>query len=53
MNQREVGDKVRDQLIELFRQLLQERISIFIATHDLRVAAMTQRIIHLQDSKII
>ncbi len=45
--------KVRDQLVELFRQLSKKGISIFIATHDLELAAMTQRIIHLQDGKII
>ncbi len=45
--------KVRDQLVELFRQLSGKGISIFIATHDLELAAMTERIIHLQDGKII
>ena len=45
--------KVRDQLVELFRQLSKRGISIFIATHDLELAAMTGRIIHLQDGKII
>jgi putative ABC transport system ATP-binding protein len=45
--------KVRDQLVELFRQLSKKGISIFIATHDLELAAMAQRIIHLQDGKII
>lgn len=45
--------KVRDQLVELFRQLSKKGISIFIATHDLELAAMTQRIIHLQDGKLI
>ncbi|MFH1093740.1 MAG: ABC transporter ATP-binding protein [Candidatus Omnitrophota bacterium] len=45
--------KVRDQLIELFKQLSKKGISIFIATHDLELAAMTERIIHLQDGKII
>lgn len=45
--------KVRDQLLKLFRQLAQKGIAVFIATHDLELAAMTQRIIHLQDGKII
>jgi putative ABC transport system ATP-binding protein len=45
--------KVRDQLVELFRQLSKKGISIFIATHDLELAGMTQRIIHLQDGKIV
>ncbi len=45
--------KVRDQLVELFRQLSKKGISIFIATHDLELAAKTERIIHLQDGKII
>lgn len=45
--------KVRDQLVELFRQLSKKGISIFIATHDLELAAKTERIIHLQDGKLI
>lgn len=45
--------KVRDQLVGLFRQLSKKGIAIFIATHDLELANMTQRIIHLQDGKIV
>ncbi len=45
--------KVRDQLLELFRQLSKKGISVFIATHDLELAAKAGRIIHLQDGKII
>ena len=45
--------KVRDQLLELFRQLAQKGISVFIATHDLGLAEKTERIIHLQDGKIV
>lgn len=45
--------KVRDQLLEIFRQLSEKGIATFIATHDLELAGMTQRIIHLQDGKII
>ncbi len=45
--------KVRDQLVELFRQLSKKGISIFIATHDLELAAKTERIIHLQDGRLI
>ncbi len=45
--------KVRDQLLEIFRQLAKNGIAVFIATHDLELAGMTQRIIHLQDGKIV
>lgn len=45
--------KVRDELIELFKQLSNRGLAIFIATHDLELAYFTQRIIHLQDGKIV
>jgi len=45
--------RVRDQLLELFRQLTKKAISVFIATHDLELAGKTDRIIHLQDGKIV
>jgi putative ABC transport system ATP-binding protein len=45
--------KVRDQLLEIFKQLAKNGMSIFIATHDLELASMTQRIIHLQDGKVV
>ncbi|MBM3212866.1 ABC transporter ATP-binding protein [Candidatus Poribacteria bacterium] len=44
---------VRNQLLELFKQLAQIGIAIFIATHDLELAGLTQRIIHLQDGRIV
>lgn len=45
--------KVRDELFELFKQLSKRGHAIFIATHDLDLASATQRIIHLQDGKIV
>lgn len=45
--------KVRDQLLKLFDELAKKDIAIFIATHDLELADKTNRIIHLQDGKII
>jgi putative ABC transport system ATP-binding protein len=45
--------KVRDQLVALFHQLAKQGTAIFIATHDLELAAMTHRIVHLQDGKIV
>lgn len=45
--------KVRDSILELFEELSQNGLAVFIATHDLDLAAKTQRIIHLQDGKII
>ncbi|MBI4651698.1 ABC transporter ATP-binding protein [Candidatus Desantisbacteria bacterium] len=45
--------KVRDQLLKLFDELAKKGIAIFIATHDLELADKTNRIIHLQDGKII
>ena len=45
--------KVRPQIIELFKRLSERGIAVFIATHDLELAQATQRIIHLQDGKIV
>lgn len=45
--------KVRGEILELFEELSQKGLAIFIATHDLELAQATQRIIHLQDGKII
>lgn len=45
--------KVRNELIALFNQLAAQGTAVLIATHDLELAAMTQRIIHLQDGKIV
>ncbi|GAB4113285.1 MAG: ABC transporter ATP-binding protein [Candidatus Caldatribacteriota bacterium] len=41
------------QILELFKKLINKDLSIFITTHDLELAQSTQRIIHLQDGKII
>lgn len=45
--------KVRDQLMDPFNQLAETGTAVFIATHDLELASMTQRIIYLQDGKIV
>ena len=45
--------RVRDELMTLFNQLAAQGTAVFIATHDLDLAAKTQRIIHLQDGKIV
>jgi putative ABC transport system ATP-binding protein len=45
--------KVREQILELFKSLSEKGLAICIATHDLELAQATQRIIHLQDGKII
>lgn len=45
--------KMRDQLLEIFHKLAKTGTTICIATHDLELASMTQRIIHLQDGKIV
>jgi putative ABC transport system ATP-binding protein len=45
--------KVSLQIFELFERLSEKGLAIFIATHDLELAQATQRIIHLQDGKII
>lgn len=45
--------KVRGQILELFKSLSEKGLAICIATHDLELAKATQRIIHLQDGKII
>jgi putative ABC transport system ATP-binding protein len=45
--------KVRGQILELFKSLSEKGLAICIATHDLELAQATQRIIHLQDGKII
>ena len=44
---------VRDQLIEIFRELVSRGIAVFIATHDLELAEAADRIIHLQDGKVV
>ncbi len=45
--------KVSSQILELFKSLSEKGLAIFIATHDLELAKATQRIIHLQDGKIV
>lgn len=45
--------KVGEQILELFKSLSEEGLAIVIATHDLELAWTTQRIIHLQDGKVV
>jgi len=45
--------QVRDSILNIFQELSKKGLAIFIATHDLDLAEKTQRIIHLQDGKII
>lgn len=45
--------KVREKILGIFKELSEKGLAIFIATHDLDLAQATQRIIHLQDGKII
>lgn len=45
--------KIGSQILELFKRLSQKGLAVFIATHDLELAKATQKIIHLQDGKII
>ncbi|MCF7920606.1 MAG: ABC transporter ATP-binding protein [Candidatus Cloacimonetes bacterium] len=46
-------NKVRDEILVIFKELAKRGIAIFIATHDLELAANADRIIHLQDGKIV
>jgi putative ABC transport system ATP-binding protein len=46
-------NSVRDEILMIFRELANQGIAIFIATHDLELAEKTDRIIHLQDGKIV
>ena len=45
--------KVGVQILELFKRLSKKGLAVFIATHDLELAQATQRIIHLQDGKVV
>ncbi|GAG74419.1 unnamed protein product, partial [marine sediment metagenome] len=45
--------KVGEQILELFKSLSEKGLAIVIATHDLELSQATQRIIHLQDGKIV
>jgi len=46
-------NEVRDSIMDLFIKLAKTGLAIFIATHDLELAERTERIIHLQDGKIV
>jgi len=46
--------KLRDEIMNIFRKLAKEKnIAVFIATHDLELAGMAERIIHFQDGQVI
>lgn len=45
--------KVGKHILEVFKSLSEKGLAIIIATHDLELAQATQRIIHLQDGKIV
>lgn len=45
--------KERDTVISLFRELADSGLAIVIATHDLSIAEESDRIIHLEDGKIV
>ena len=45
--------KVGSQILKLFKGLSKKGLAIIIATHDLEFAQATQKIIHLQDGKIV
>ena len=45
--------KVGLQILKLFKELSKKGLAIIIATHDLEFAQATQRIIHLQDGKVV
>jgi len=45
--------RVGVQILELFKRLAEKGFAVFIATHDLDLAQATQRVIHLQDGKIV
>lgn len=45
--------KVRNRLLNLFKELSNKGLAIFIATHDLELASATKRIIYLQDGRIV
>ncbi len=43
----------RDMIIGLFKELARSGLAIVIATHDLNIAEESDRIVHLQDGRII
>jgi len=45
--------KVGSQILKLFKELSKKSLAIVIATHNLEFAQATQRIIHLQDGKVV
>ena len=45
--------KVGAQILKIFKKLCEKGLAVIIATHDLELARTTQKIIHLQDGKII
>jgi len=45
--------KVGKQILELFKNLSEKGLAIVIASHNLELAQATQRIIHLQDGKVV
>ena len=45
--------KVGEHILEVFKSLSEKGLAIIIATHDLELAQATQKIIHLQDGKIV
>jgi ABC-type lipoprotein export system ATPase subunit len=45
--------KERDTVMNLFRELAESGLAIIIATHDPSIAEESDRIIHLQDGKIV
>ena len=42
-----------DLVMNMFRELAESNLAIVIATHDLGIADRSDRIIHLQDGKIV
>lgn len=45
--------KEADIILEIFRELSKDGLAIIIATHDLNLAERSDRIIHLQDGRIV
>jgi putative ABC transport system ATP-binding protein len=46
-------EKASNEIINIFQELINKRITIIIATHNLELAKLTSKIIYLQDGKII
>lgn len=44
---------MRQKLLAIFRDLVSDGIAVLIATHDLELAEATDRIVHLQDGRIV